>query len=335
MHDPDGAPCGAALPDPLGPGNAPVEQMRGAASIGRLRHRVGGAIAEHALWEPGQHVAVAVSGGLDSVCLLDLLLVTQRWHGARLSVVTVDHGLHPESAAHAAFVERLAEAHRLPCQSFRLELPDPSEATAREGRYAAFEALSVDRVALGHHRDDQAETLLLQALRGAGTRGLAGMRRVRGRYVRPLLDVSRAELEAWARWRDLEWVDDPTNVESRYLRNRIRRDVLPLLEEVRPGAAAALARTAAHCAEDDACLDAMLPPGEPDCRWLAEAPRALAVRALKQAFPTARSAHVRDILRAVHRGSGEVVLPDGKRVVIDERRIVAASSVAEEDNPRG
>lgn len=309
--------------------------MRGAASPGRLRHRVGEAVAEHRLWERGHRVAVAVSGGLDSVCLLDLLLETRRWHGARLSVVTVDHGLHPQSAQHAAFVERLAAAADLPCATIRLDLHSRSESAARDGRYAAFDALPVDRVALGHHRDDQAETLLLQLLRGSGARGLGGMRPARGRYVRPLLDVSRAELETWARWRGLEWVDDPTNADARYLRNRLRRELMPLLEALRPGAAASLARSARGCAEDDACLEGMIPDGELDATWVANGPPALVWRALRRAFPGVSHAHVRDVVRAARRGRGEVRLPAGRVVRVGDGRIVAVPSVAEEDNPRG
>jgi len=309
--------------------------MRGEPSTGRLRHRVGEAIAEHRLWGPGQAVAVAVSGGLDSVCLLDLLLVTRAWHGGDLSVVTIDHGLHPESAEHAAFVAELARARDLPCRTLRLELPDRSEATARAGRYAALATLPVDRVALGHHRDDQAETLLLQLLRGSGVRGLGAMRRIRDRYVRPLLDVSRSELEAWARWRGLDWVEDPTNGDESYLRNRLRRELMPLLESIRPGASAALATAASLCAEDDACLESLLPNGEIDAGWVAEAPSALVGRALRRAFPTAGSRHVRDLVRAARRGAGEVRLPGGLVVQVVRGRILARRAVAEEDNPRG
>ena len=123
-------------------------------SAGRLRHRVGDAIARHRLWDRGQRVAVAVSGGLDSIVLLNVLLETRRWHGGILEVVTVDHGLRPDGAADADFVAERAMALGLPLHRFALVLPDASEASAREARYAVFDALPVDRVALGHHRDD-------------------------------------------------------------------------------------------------------------------------------------------------------------------------------------
>lgn len=314
------------------------------ASIGRLRHRVGGAIQAHRLWEPGHRVVVAVSGGLDSVCLLDVLVQTAGWHGADLAVATVDHGLHPESADHARFVEELARGLGLPCFVRRVHVPDPSEASARTARYAALEGLEADRVALAHHREDQAETVLLQLLRGAGARGLGAMARRRGRYVRPLLDVHRAELEAWARHRGLRWVEDPTNPDPRYLRNRVRHEILPLLEELRAGAVANLARSAALCAEDDAWLEGQVPEGELERAWVAEGPAPLVARALRRRWPEADAAHLAAVVQAARRGAGQVRLPGGRRVVVtgerivthaDGTRIIAGPPVAEEDNPEG
>ena len=146
------------------------------AGPGRLRHRVGECIAREALWEPGHSVAVAVSGGLDSMVLLDVLHELTAWHGGRLTVITVDHGTRPSSSDDAAFVQEFCVARDLPCERARLELGESaSELVCREARYDVFERLCVDRVALAHHRDDQAETVLLQLIRGAGTRGLGGM----------------------------------------------------------------------------------------------------------------------------------------------------------------
>lgn len=221
----------------------------------RLRHRVGQAIQAHALWRPGEHVAVAVSGGLDSTVLLDLLVETRAWHGARLTVVTVDHGTGAHSAKLADQAAEQAERCGLPLARLRLDLgPTASEARCREARLSIFAGLSADHIALAHHADDLAETVLLHLLRGAGTRGLAGMARRSGRRVRPLLDEPRAALRAWADARGLTWREDPTNADPRFLRNRVRAELLPLMEALRPGAAAAIARGAAFAAADDALL---------------------------------------------------------------------------------
>ncbi len=167
--------------------------------------------------------------------LLDLLVASAGVHGGRLSVVTVDHGTRPGSAEDAAFVAARAEELGLACVVARLDLGEgASEDTCRRGRYAAFAALDVDRVALAHHRDDQAETALLALIRGG---------------------VSRAELAAWAEARGLRWRDDPTNDSPRFLRNRVRHEVIPLLDGLRAGAAEALARAATHAAQDDQWLE--------------------------------------------------------------------------------
>jgi tRNA(Ile)-lysidine synthase len=286
----------------------------------RLRHRVGEAIVAHELWGPGHRVAVAVSGGLDSVVLLDLLRATAGWHRGALSVVTVDHGTRPGAAADAAFVLALARRAGIPALSIALGLAaDASEDACRRARYRAFDALRVDRVALAHHRDDQAETVLLHLLRGTGTAGLGGMPRRRGRYVRPLLGIPRADLAAWARARGLSWREDPTNAAPRFLRNRLRHQVLPLLESLRPGAGAAIARAAEHAAHDEALLSEQaraLAPGpdgfERDA--LLAAPRPLARRALLAALPGARATHLDAILATARRGHGRVHLPGGQVV---------------------
>ncbi len=224
---------------------------RGRAGPGRLRHRVGATVRDRALWSPGDRVAVAVSGGADSVALLDLLDLTRRWHQGRLEVVTVDHGLRDGSADDAAFVWELARSRGLPCTWVSLGLrAGASEAECRDARYRALDALSADHVALAHHRDDLAETVLLHLVRGTGVRGLVGMRWRRGRYVRPLLDVARDDLRRWLRWRELSWREDPTNSDPGRLRNRLRHEVLPLLEDLRPGAVAAVARSALRTADE-------------------------------------------------------------------------------------
>jgi tRNA(Ile)-lysidine synthase len=178
-------------------------------SVSRLRHRVGAAIARESLWAPGAVVAVAVSGGVDSVALLDLLIETEGWHGGDLLVATVDHGLRPDSAEDARFVVDLAASRGLGVVRFTVTPSGSSEAEARAERYGALGLLPVDAIALAHHRDDLAETVLLQLLRGTGTTGLAGMRAKRGRFVLPLLEALRpGAARALARSAEVAGKDD-------------------------------------------------------------------------------------------------------------------------------
>lgn len=281
--------------------------MRRPLGSGRLRHRVGAAVRDHGLWAPGARVAVAVSGGLDSVVLLDLLVDTRAWHGATLSVVTVDHGVREGSGADADFVEDLARAHGLPCTRATLGLGSASEAGMRDARRAVFDALDVDRVATAHHRDDQVETVLLRLLRGSSSAGLAGIRWTRGRMVRPLLSTSRAEIEEHARERGLSWREDPTNAALDAERNRVRHLLVPALDAVRPAAREAIARTAARLAEDDAALAELARRADPGDLWpweaLAAAPDALVRRWLLARAPAAGSADVDAALAAVRRGA--------------------------------
>ena len=216
---------------------------------------------------------VALSGGRDSVVLLHALAAVQdrRMRGA----IHVHHGLSPNADAWASFCEALCKQSGIELSMHRVQVPRAPrtslEAEARRVRYAALvdgaRALGAATVALGHHRDDQAETLLLQLLRGAGPRGLAGMPELRDdpggvRWWRPLLDVSRADVDAYAAAHSLAWVDDESNAATRHARNAIRHSVMPALASVAGNAGATLARAAAlqaeaaKLADDLAAIDA-------------------------------------------------------------------------------
>jgi len=201
---------------------------------------------------------LACSGGLDSVTCLDLLLRLRPSLGHRLAVAHIDHGLRDDSARDGGFVSDLAADAELKCDVVRVEL-DRGAATqerARAARYDALRRVAGDRgcaaIVTAHHADDQAETVLMRAARGAGAVAMAGVRRRRGIVVRPLLDVSRADLVAHATRRGLAWREDPSNAVLDYERNRVRHEVMPVLETIRPGAARGLARTAVNLADEGA-----------------------------------------------------------------------------------
>ena len=226
-----------------------------------LLEAVRATIRRHAMLAGGETVLVAVSGGADSVALLHVLTQLTEL-SLRLHVLHVDHGLRPDASHDAEFVRGLAARLRVPMEvtSVTVSRGGSLEAAARGARYAALEAeaerLGAQRIALGHQADDQAETVLMRMLGGAGVRGLAGIPAVRGRIIRPLLEVRRAELVPTLRAADLPWVEDPSNRDPKFLRNRIRHDVLPLLgASYSPDVVATLNRVSRLCRESVDALE--------------------------------------------------------------------------------
>jgi tRNA(Ile)-lysidine synthase len=206
--------------------------MLAARSSCPLLERVIQTLERHRMISPGMHVAVAVSGGADSVCLLHVLLeLAPRWD-LRLSVLHLDHGLRgEESQRDAEFVRALGERLGLPVTIRQAALAAGNlEQEARRARLALFRNSGADRVATGHTRSDQAETVLYRLLRGAGSAGLAAIRPVtRDGIIRPLIDVDRAEVLEYLRARSFPWREDSTNASPRFARNRIRHELLPQL----------------------------------------------------------------------------------------------------------
>lgn len=222
---------------------------------------------------------VAWSGGLDSTVLLHLLTIyrTRRPLAPPLLAVHVNHQLQPAAADWAEHCRKVAGALSLPLRSSAIEVSASGaglEADARHARYAALEeGLAPGEVVMfAHHRDDQAETVLLRLLRGSGVTGLQGMPRQRpmgrGQLLRPLLPWSRSQLEAYARCHGLNWIEDPSNSDLRHDRNFLRAQVMPLLASRWPDSQGALLRAAAHLEEVDRALEALLPPLPRVCnRW--------------------------------------------------------------------
>lgn len=238
--------------------------MRGGLRV--LERDVKRLILEQAMVRPGERVVVAVSGGPDSVCLLFLLHALAPAFGLTLVIAHMEHGLRPgQDEEETRFVASLARALDLP-----LALGRPKsawagrggglESWAREERYAFLRraqwVFGAHRIALGHTRDDQAETLLLRLIRGAGPAGLGGMALVRqSRYIRPLLETGRRDVMAYLAQRGIPFVTDPSNLRGDFLRNRVRHEVLPLLDSLHPGVARRLARTADIAREQSQWLE--------------------------------------------------------------------------------
>jgi tRNA(Ile)-lysidine synthase len=201
----------------------------------------------------GKRILVGVSGGVDSVVLLHAL--AQR---SAVSAAHIHHGLSPNADRWARFCRRLCERLDVPLTVRRVRVPKRTEADARAARYAAFAKLRWDVLALAHHLDDQAETVLMNLLRGAGPRGARGMRVVSKFQwrvlLRPLLGVSREAIITYAREHHLEWIEDESNASDAFTRNFIRLRIAPLLSERYPRWREALARAARHfgAAEVDA-----------------------------------------------------------------------------------
>ncbi|HEV7365246.1 MAG TPA: tRNA lysidine(34) synthetase TilS [Gemmatimonadales bacterium] len=212
---------------------------------------------------PSGSALVAVSGGPDSVVLLDLLVQTQELHGLSLVVAHADHGIHPDSGKVAERVRALAASYGLPYKTEQLQLgPSAGETLARARRYAWLEdvrlRVGASIIVTAHHADDQVETVLMRVLSGSGPAGLAGMTAVRGKLVRPLLRVSRAELAEYAQERGLQaWVD-PANSDPRHLRSWIRTQLLPQLRGRLPQIDTSLQRVSRQAGIDRAAWDALL-----------------------------------------------------------------------------
>jgi tRNA(Ile)-lysidine synthase len=222
-----------------------------------------------ALVPEGATVLAAVSGGGDSVALLHLLVRAARSRRLRITVAHLDHGLRRGSRSDRRFVEGLAAELSVDCISDRQEVAgerrrdeSPEEAARRVRRSFLLRAASMtgtEWIATGHTLDDQAETVLMRLVRGAGATALTGMAEAGpGPFVRPLLGFERSELRDWLRRRGLEFREDPTNRSMQFDRNRVRRLVLPVLaEQLNPRAARHLVKAARRFREDAVYLDGL------------------------------------------------------------------------------
>src|SRR6185295_6498548 len=312
-----------------------------------LARRVVRTIRRHGLAAAGDRVAVALYGGADSVALTWLLHeVAADLHIEISGLIHVNHQLRgADSDADENFCRALAERLHLPLDVSRVDVGARAraqhrsvESTARDVRYECFvdaaRRLGADRIATGHTLDDQAETVLLRLLRGAGTRGIAGIRVRRGVFVRPLLDCGHADLVMYLSDRHEAFREDGSNADRRIPRNRVRHELLPVIDQLAPGARRAMARIAAQSAEDeeyfrDAVItlasSVVLPDGRVSLDALAGQPAALVRRLIRGELERVSqglafsAGHVEDVMQlmASTELSGHLDLPG---VVVERDR---------------
>lgn len=315
----------------------------------RLERRFDETIARHALIAPGDAVLAAVSGGPDSLALLHLLAARAPAWQLRLGIAHLDHGLRAESARDVDFIRGFADRLAVTLHTERIDVRELQrrwrlslEAAARKARYAFLrqtaDRYGYDKVALAHHADDNAETLLLNLLRGSGRLGLAGMPALReGGYIRPLIRATRADIMDYLERCHLSALTDPTNTAMDFLRNRIRHQLIPLLErDYQPGARAVLARSAEVWRDEEDWIEGLIqrtleqvvldrPPGRLDLDAAALAALAPAVqrRVVRAGLRLVRNdlrrigfQHIEAIRGLAARSSdgGPLYLPEGLRV---------------------
>lgn len=317
-------------------------------------------IREHKLLKPGDRVGVAVSGGADSVALLRVLLELRSALGIVLSVLHFNHKIRGADADEdERFVGSLAEHHGLEFHCSSADVPAYAaahklslETAGRQARYRFFESFfppqKLDEVATGHTMDDQAETVLMRVLRGAGTRGLAGIYPKKaascggagGCIVRPLLEIRRAEARCYLKRIGQTWREDATNMDLEYTRNRIRHGLIPLIEaRFQPGVVTALAQLAEVAREEENYWQAELNRVAPEVSQLTSTGITLELSRLR-GFPPALERrilrdsaqrlgismdfeHLCQVLQAVH-GSDKVTtceLPGGWRAVRQQQEL--------------
>jgi tRNA(Ile)-lysidine synthase len=264
--------------------------------------------------EPGKPLLVLLSGGADSVCLLHMAQSL----GADVSALHVNYALRgSQSDGDEAFCRELFPG--VIVEQVRLPGSGNLQALAREARYALAGRHAAGDYATGHTLSDQAETVLMRLCSSPGRRGLLGMAPRRGRLVRPLLGMTRAETEAYCRDHGLDWRTDPSNADPRFTRARVRHELLPLLERVAPGAERTIAETARLLRDEAEALDALLPESD-DLDEIAALPPALGRLVLRRL--AGAPVRVDELLGLAGRG-GTVSLDVGQglRAVVEYGRV--------------
>ena len=326
-----------------------------------MLHKMLKTIKQHDMVTQGEHIAVGLSGGADSVALLFLLLSAQAELGVRISAVHVNHGIRGEQANRdELFVRRLCETLSVDLRVFAVDAPQIARArrqtleeAARDARYAVFAETEADKIAVAHHKNDNAETVLMRLIRGAGVRGLAGIPPKRGRIIRPLIDRTKSEIEVYCAENGLSFQLDLTNLDDVYTRNGVRLNALPLIENtLNPSVVDALARTAALCREDADWLDMLAREALENCK--AAQGNALRVDALTALHAALRRRvirlallpffrylqdvsyeHIQSIDALLHKGTGKTVhLPQNVIVKTEYGLLLLTQSLLTQSAPQ-
>ena len=288
--------------------------------------------------DAGGTVLCAVSGGRDSVCLLHYLCSLARRHGFSVAAGHYNHHMRPTAQRDEDYVRSLCEQLDVPFYTDGCDVVAAArgaglgvEEMGRRLRYEFLERLAdrlgAQRIATAHHQADQAETVLLNLLRGTGPEGLGGIPPVRGRLIRPLLNTSREEIEAYLAEHGLGHVEDETNESLNFARNRLRHNVMPELEKIHPALRRSIARTAQIVSRENRYLDELAAGYLPDagaevsCAVLQSAPEVLRprmVRLLLERLGTGKkdisAAHLEAVLALSEKGRGMVSLPGAEAV---------------------
>ncbi len=212
--------------------------------------------------KPGSSVGAAVSGGTDSMALLNCLCNLRSGMDIIITAYHMEHGIRGESSVRdMEFVAKRCEALGVKCITLRADVPALAkeqgisiEAAARRLRYEFLDTAQADFIATAHHMEDNAETVLMNLARGSGLAGLCGIPERRGKYIRPMLDISKRDIEEYIEINGIEHITDETNDDTSYTRNYIRKEIIPRLKRVNEAAAANIQRTAALLAEDEEAL---------------------------------------------------------------------------------
>ena len=332
-----------------------------------LVHRVVRTVRSRSLFQRGQHIVVAISGGPDSVALLSILHHLRSSWELTLSAVHCNYGLRgAESEGDQKFVEAFCQGLGVSLHVRRIGLhiggrKTSLQAEARDLRYRVMQEIAekcgADRIAVGHTADDQAETVLLWMLRGAGLTGLSGMPAFRdNKIIRPLYDTKRQEILTYLRTAGLLFREDSSNFKPHYLRNRVRREVIPILDRLVPSSVDALCRLADICRDDDRYLDQQItalsssavmrgPAGGwvVDRSFLLELPHALQRRCIRNLFRQGddqlRSPSIRTVDHIIRlaskKRSGSSLDVKGGRVIVDAHQLQFVPLQAREISPAG
>ncbi len=235
-------------------------------------------LKKNSLIKENDGIIVGVSGGADSVCLLNLLLKVRNKYKLRIYAVHVNHGIRGETAdKDEAFVKEMCEGLGVELLIYRYNVPEMAkelkttvENAGRIARKQAFkevlELKKADKIAVAHHKNDNAETFLMRVIRGSGLNGLSAIQYKNGDIIRPLLDVNRKDIERYLENNNIKYVNDETNFNDNYTRNFIRLRLLPLIEkELNPSVSDVFAQSAKICAEDNRFLDKLAVKAYEEC----------------------------------------------------------------------